>query len=96
MLRVSRSKKRTELLPHQSIPEPEGNELSLETQRQIKNVERSERGVKEAALQELLRARASNGGRTRYGDITTIVKRYHELGYNFVSRGSLNYQVASR
>jgi hypothetical protein len=78
MLRTTRSKKRTELQLYQSIREPEGNDLSLETQRRIKNVERSmERDVKEAALQELLRARASNGGRTRYGDITTIVKRYH-------------------
>jgi hypothetical protein len=51
-------------LPLQQITEQENEvEMSQETRTRIRNVERSkEKGVKDAALQELMGARASNGG----------------------------------
>jgi hypothetical protein len=52
--------------------------------------------IKEEAFQELLMLRARNGGKAKYGDIPSIVSKYHALGYDYVTRGVLCYMISDR
>jgi hypothetical protein len=42
---------------------------------------------------DLIALRAANGGRKRYGDVVQIVNKYRQMGYDFVTRGTLAYQL---
>jgi hypothetical protein len=72
------------------------NSLTSEDIIRMKRAEaRGRQGVKHEAFNELLNIRASNGGRSTYGDIPLVVKKYNKLGYHFVTIGVLKYMIYS-
>jgi hypothetical protein len=52
--------------------------------------------IKQEALNELLKLRASNGGKAQYGDIPYVVNNYKKMGYSYVTRGVLCYMLSER
>lgn len=53
-------------------------------------------GIKEGALRELLQSRAARGGVAKKGDIKVIVRKYNDGGYDFVTKGVLDYMIAKK
>jgi hypothetical protein len=77
----------------------ENDAASCESNQETKRIRRAEeigrrKGVKDEAFRELLKVRATNGGRSKWGDISMIVTKYCKAGYKFVTRGYLNYKVS--
>lgn len=50
-------------------------------------------GWKTIALNDLLKVRSTNYGRSRKGDIKKIVNYYQGIGYDFITKGVMNYLV---
>jgi hypothetical protein len=50
--------------------------------------------IKKEALNALLKLRASNGGNAKYGDIPLIVRKFHRMGYKYITRSALVYMLA--
>jgi hypothetical protein len=74
-------------------------------ERYISSVEKKEKkiielkikkSIKEEALQVLIKLRASNRGNAQYGDIPYVVNTFHNMGYNYVTRGVLSYMLLER
>jgi hypothetical protein len=52
--------------------------------------------IKQRAFRELIQLRATNGGKSQYGDIASMVKKYHNMGYSYVTRVVLGYMLTER
>ena len=69
-------------------------ELSPETQKFVaqKKKEYRER-IKDDALSDVIKLRASNGGKSRKGDITKTGQKYKKAGYKYITSGVINYRL---
>lgn len=46
------------------------------------------------AVLEVLSLRAANGGKRQYGDISKIINKYNTAGYDYVTRGTVCYNLS--
>jgi hypothetical protein len=62
----------------------------------FRSIKKAQESVaQEAALDELILMKSSNGGKKKYGDIITIVTKYKERGFN-VERHHIEYRLELR
>jgi hypothetical protein len=69
-----------------------GNAVAVDPEsRRLRKVEETYRrkGMQMAALDVLLRLRAANCGKSKYGHVPFVASKYRKMGYTFVTRGSL-------
>ena len=67
-----------------------GSDITPTTKRFIRD---NEEDMKQKALEELLKTRAGNGGKSRRGDIQRVVKKYQNAGYKYITKGVLIYRI---
>jgi hypothetical protein len=50
-------------------------------------------GIQQTALQSFLQMRAASSGISKYGHLPFIVRKYNNMGYYFITCGSLAYHL---
>lgn len=58
--------------------------------------QRNKEIVIEKAADDVRKIRAANGGKSKYGDITSVISRYQSVGFDFVTRGSVCYRLNAK
>lgn len=89
MFKITRKSDRIKRLKHKSVKD---YKKSVKDNSQMS--ETHKKGWQYLALQDLLKVRDANNGISRRGDIKKVVKYYNEeLGYKFITKGTMNYSV---
>jgi hypothetical protein len=70
---------------------------SRQEERDAKRVKRTaQTAVIAGAVKELYKLRAANGGKSKQGDIQSIVNRYKKINCEFVTRSTICYAISNK
>jgi hypothetical protein len=67
---------------------------SPRTAKRLKKIEiESRRVIQRCAFNEMMKIRASNGGKSRKGDILSVVQKYSKTENGNVTKGVMNHMI---